>query len=167
MAQLQHVPKLHKQHHQTNTMPSQKTLTLRTEIKELIETIGIWNIPKKHLAEKHHISRPTLDRHLRQIIKAWPKDDIEETKLALQNGYKKAIKEAEKILANPASTPREKMDGGRTISMLNKEYVNMLENFGLKERIANKTELTVQGKGKLTIEQIQEAFANKNEKEKE
>ena len=51
--------------------------------------------------------------------------------------------------------------------MLNKEYVNMLENFGLKERIANKTELTVQGKGKLTIEQIQEAFANKNEKEKE
>lgn len=146
-------------------MPNIQTLTLRTEIKELIETIGIWNIPKKHLCEKHHIARTTLDRHLRQIVKGWPKDSIEETSLALQNSYKKSIKEAEKILIT--GTTQEKLNAGRTIAMLNKEYANMLENFGLKERIANKTELTVQGTGKLTIEQIQEAFANKNEKEKE
>lgn len=137
-------------------MPSKEMFEMRQEIKKIIETIGLWNIPKTHMAEKYHVSRPTLDRHIKKIIRGWPKDSIEETKLSLQNSYKNSIKKAEQILADNTSTKGELLQAGRTIALLNKEYTLMLEAYGEKPKIAS--EIKVSGNARLSIEDVKKVL---------
>ena len=146
-------------------MPSKEMFEMREEIKNIIENLGIWSMPKKHLAEKYHIARTTLDRHIRKIIKGWPKDSIEETNFTLQKSYKRALQEAQKILIDPASTKQEKINAGRLIDLLGKGITMHLESYGDKPIVSKDLNVKIEGSAEISLAQFKDLMKKYEVKE--
>lgn len=115
-----------------------KTQARREEIKRLIEELGVWNISKAALAEKYGCDRSVIYNDISSIIEGCRIEDITEIQVSISLAYKKAIKEMLLILANRDSTKQDKTRAASVIGKLNNEYTSMLENFNLKEKVAEK-----------------------------
>lgn len=113
----------------------------REEIKRIIETLGIWNINKTQLANRYSVSRQTIIKDFKQLLKGVPKEDLEEIKFNLKIAHQKSISEAQKILATSPDNI-EKIRAAMAISYVGEKFTKMLENYGLKDKIADKIETT-------------------------
>ena len=122
-------------------MPGKRTVERREEIKNIIEELGLWNVPISHIAQKYSCSRVQIYKDIKTIIRGTPKESLEETSFGLQKAYKKSLRVVQQILADPLSERREKIEAARAIGLLIKHYTELLEDYGMKEKIADKIEL--------------------------
>lgn len=122
----------------------------RKEIKNLIENIGLWNISKTELAKKYEVSRQTIYTDIERIIENMPNEEINEVMLELSSAYKKGIKEARKILLT-SNKPKEKLKAIEVINHSAKGFTEMLEAYGLKQKVPDRIESVEVG---ITLEEL-------------
>lgn len=107
----------------------------RAEIIRLIEDIGLWNLPITGLAQKYGISRTQIYKDLAQIKKRIPIAELEEVSFVLHKSLKKALRETQKIIADPKATSTIKLKAINTVAVLNEKFTEFLEAYGYKERV--------------------------------
>jgi hypothetical protein len=122
----------------------------RLEIKQLIEELGLWNINQTALSTKYGVTQQMISKDIHNIVQGMPKESLTEIKFNLKTAYKKGLREMQTILATSRNN-MEKTRAAQVIGNLGKQYTEMLENYGLKDRIADKLE--VQGQLSI-IEQV-------------
>lgn len=106
----------------------------RRRLKKLIEEVGLWNINKTKLAKEWGISRTMIKKDIKAIMRAVPKQELEEIQFAIHVAFKKSLNEAHKILFSSESNS-EKLKAIQAIAQVSKEYTNMLESYGLKKKV--------------------------------
>ena len=139
---------------------SDKRLTYnerREEIKTLIENIGLWNINISQLSRKYDVSRNTIYKDLKAITKHIPKEELEHIDFALHKAFRKSISEAQAILIKKESTTQDKLRAMQVIATLSNSYTDMLERFGLKEKIPDRLETMNMSVG-LTMDQLKGVY---------
>ena len=132
----------------------------REKIRIYIQEMGLWNISKTQMAREFGVSETQIRRDIKKIIKEIPGDKIKEPLVELFNAYIKSMKELRKILLR--GTTSEKLKAINTILHLGDKFTRLLEDYGLKAKIAD--ELKVKEEYTLA-DAYQEYMEEKNEKE--
>lgn len=123
-----------------SSRPREISMNRRLEIKLLIEEIGLWNINRQSLADKYGISRQMVDKDIHAIMIGMPAEDLKEIQFNIKNAYKKALRELQRILATSAEE-KNRINAAKGISEVGARFTEMLENYGLKERIAERVDI--------------------------
>ncbi len=105
----------------------------RTEIRRLIEDIGLWNIPRKKLAIRFKVSPAMITLDIREVIKNIPKEKLIEPAVEFAAAYRKSIRELRKILADIESTKDEKIRATHALNKVIESFTQFYESFGIKE----------------------------------
>ena len=114
-------------------------LQRRQEIKEIIQEAGIWNVPHKQLADKWNVHYKTIADDIKSVIKGIPPEDLKETNININIGYRKALKEMQRILATGSN--EEKVKAAKAFCEVQHKHDLMLESHGLKAKVADKIEV--------------------------
>ena len=126
-------------------MAKTPSIERKQKIMELIEEVGLWNVRPAHLAPQFGVTRQQIEKDIKLVLKLMPPENIDDIKFNLMKAYKKATKEMHKILASGNTS--EKTKASQALSHLGKSYTDILEAYGIKEKIADKVEHT----GEITI----------------
>ena len=97
-----------------------------------METAGLWNVPRRALAKKYGVHEQQIYKDIHRILKEAKSTPMPEVKYALENGLQLSIKHAQRILTDPSSTKREKLDAARTVAMIAKDITQHYESWGDK-----------------------------------
>ena len=124
--------------------PRDVVMQRRLEIKKLIEEIGLWNLDKVGLGKRYDVSRQMIDKDVHAIMKGVPNEQLEEIRFNLITAYKKGMREMQKTLATSTDN-NEKSRAAQVLGGLGKQYTEMLEAYGLKEKVPDEQNVTVQG----------------------
>ena len=134
----------------------------REKIRRLIKNVGLWNVNKSALAREYGVAEVQIRRDVKKIISEIPSNKLRETTWEFFHAYKKAEKEIRKILIE--GTRKEKLMAIRELTNLGDKFTKLLEDYGLKDKIAEKIE--VNDSNILTYEVIRKALDEiKNEEE--
>ena len=132
-------------------------------ITKLIKEIGLGNISQTGLAKEWGVSRQTIIKDIRDIVKNYNFTDLNGAKIKLFTAMEKALHSAHLSLKQ-ATNEKEKSMARKDIALLTKEFVNLLESFGIKEKIADKLETTSIQIG-LSSEQLKKWYENWKQKQ--
>ena len=105
----------------------------RAKIRQMIEDIGLWNIPKTQLSTEFKVSQSMITIDIREVIKNIPEEKLVEPTVEFAASYRKAIKELRKILADPSSTKDEKIKAAHALNKVIESFTKFYESFGIKE----------------------------------
>ncbi len=119
----------------------------REEIKQAIEEIGTWNLSREALARKYSVNPKTIDKDIARVCQGVPPEDLLKLRINIQAGYKVALREMHSILIQ--GSPKDKARAAEVFSKVETAYNRMLEAHGLKEKVAEKFE--VSGKVPITV----------------
>jgi len=122
-----------------------KTKQRRESIWEEIREKGIWNITQSELAKKHGISPQQIHKDMKVIYKRGIPTDIDKVAFELGTGQKKALKQMYTIMLN-AQDPRTRVQAAKAFSDMAKIYTSFLESYNLKDKVADKQEITLSKK---------------------
>lgn len=113
-------------------MPPESVMKRRQEIISIMETAGSWNVPRRALAEKYGVAEQQIYKDIRRILGEAKSTPMPEVKSVLENGLQLSIKHAQRILVDPTSTKRERLDAARTICIISKDMTQHYESWGDK-----------------------------------
>ena len=111
----------------------------REELRRIIEEIGLWNVNKTALAKKFGVTESQIRSDIKKIIKKIPADKLREPAWEFFHAYKKAQKELRKIIVQ--GNTKEKIMAIRELINLGDKFTKLLEDYGLKDKIAEKIEI--------------------------
>ena len=111
----------------------------REEIRDLLEEVGSWNVKLKPLAEKYGVSVGQISHDLTHIKKNLKIPGLKEITLNAAYAYRKAVKEMYAILGT--GNKKEKMEAARALSSTMESFTKFLEDFKLKEKVAEKLDI--------------------------
>jgi len=131
----------------------------RAEIRRIIEEMGLWNISKTAMAKKFNVSEGLIRHDIKQIIKKIPASELEEPCFEFFKAYKKAQKELRKIMLTGET--KEKIQAIKELTNLGEKFTRLLEDYGLKEKIAEKLEIENRP-NVLTYDDIRKVIKEKN-----
>jgi uncharacterized protein (DUF433 family) len=120
------------------TNPENKTINKdeerKKELKQIMQSIGIFNLSKKALAERYNVTEQQIEEDIKIIIKG-RKEDSKELEFGMELSIKNALAQAEKILNDQKSSVKEKLDAGITIADIYERYnkVKRRQEKGLHE----------------------------------
>ena len=126
---------------------------LRNEINKY----GLWNLNKVKFSKKFNVSDRSIRRDISDIVNNYPKSELNVVRFNLSYAFDRSIEENVAILNNKQSTPSERINATRALALTGREYNNMLENFGLKPKIADTIHST---NVDLTIKDIRKIWLN-------
>lgn len=112
----------------------------RNDVIALIEKMGTLRIPVKEIAEKHKVSLVTVYGDIKWFKEKYEFESVDAVKIELDTNYKTLRLELSKMLAR-APDPREKLAIIREFRETNIAFVKNMEDFGMKEKIADKVQL--------------------------
>ncbi len=115
----------------------------RERIRELLDSVGRWNLNIAELARTFVVTRKTIYKDLHQICKGLDPDDLKKMSFDLAVGYKKGFNECMKILAT-SKDEKSRISAAGQIDTMSKGIINLLESYGYKEKIAEKVEASLQ-----------------------
>lgn len=153
------------------TTPNKLTASKRQKIiMKRIEEEGYMNINKRALAKELGIGKDLLYKDINKIIPKLQVPTVKETKYKLNIGLQKAYEETYKILVDNSEEAKKqkkiKLMAAKTIGDISDKKIDFLERFGIKEKIAEKQEIS----GRFDATPILEKFyeiKKKMEKENE
>ena len=113
----------------------------RSEIKKMILKLGTWAIPIDPLAKKYKCGWGAIKRDFEAIRKELKVHNIDETKFNLAVGLKQTHAELMKILKGD-STRDEKTRAAAALAKIDKSITEHYEAWGIKDKIADKHEIS-------------------------
>ena len=101
----------------------------RERIRELLDSVGRWNLNIAELARTFVVTRKTIYKDLHQICKGLDPDDLKKMSFDLAVGYKKGFNECMKILAT-SKDEKSRISAAGQIDTMSKGIINLLESYG-------------------------------------
>ena len=133
-----------------------------SEMKDIMRLIGFWNVNKTQLARKHNVDFRSVDNWFTNLLSHIPPEKVGNIKIMGENSIKQAMAVCERILADPHSRTKEKLDAVNGLNDTLKHYTVFLEQYGMKPKIAESIDIT----GNLDINRLM-AIAQKAKELKE
>jgi len=134
------------------------------EIEKQLRKLGYHGINKSQLARNYDVSRETIYKDLQEIIDNTDINKVERVAYDIHNALQDALTESRKILINPKMGSKNKLQAARTVKDLTAELTEFLEQYGYKEKVADKHELHGDAFQPVPIEVI-EPDQDRNEEE--
>lgn len=117
-------------------MLKSKKYTIMKELEKLVTEGTILGVTNEQLAVKFQTRANTIGDYLKQIYLKIPPEDIKETEVKLKAMFDKIFRFSQQILSG-AETLYEKERAIRLIMQAMKEYMDFLERFGVKPKVAD------------------------------
>lgn len=119
----------------------------RREILKLVKEFGPWNINGETLSRKYGVSRQQISRDLKYVMDKIKPEDVGGIVKCLNIGYEKAIKVCLTEMnradnAQPLDAAKVRISAAKAIADVTQKYADFLERFGIKEKVADKVEMT-------------------------
>ena len=119
----------------------------RREILKLVKEFGPWNINGDTLSRKYGVSRQQISRDLKYVMNQIKPEDVGGIVKCLNIGYEKAIKVCLTEMnradnAQPLDAAKVRISAAKAIADVTQKYADFLERFGIKEKVADKVEMT-------------------------
>ena len=108
-----------------------------TEMREIIRLIGPWSVSKAQMAKKYHIEWHTAQNWFTNLLKEIPREQIDNIKIMGEASSKQALAVCERILADPNSKVKDKLDASSRITDILKNYTEFLEQYNMKPKVAD------------------------------
>lgn len=142
-------------------MGKQETQERRMKLKKLIEQVGLWNINQSALSVQLGVSQQQISKDIKRIVTQLQPDEIGEIRANLYLAYKRAIAKTQNIMS--IGNTREQLEAARTLAQIGDKFTRMLEDYSIKERVAEK--LSVEGQ--VTYQDFADAFEQSKEEQEE
>jgi len=113
------------------------TKARRDEIRKLVEKVGFWNIKQKDLADHYQVSKQAVQRDMTLIKDECNVEDVNVISREIYQGYKTSIMKLRKIAIN-SNNNKEVMMAIKILGDINDKMTNFLENWGYKNKVAEK-----------------------------
>jgi len=123
----------------------EETASRRLEVKDFMESIGPYSVPVKVLAEKHSVTVKIIYNDIQYWIKKidMKKIDFEGRKLIMSLRKNLAITESIKV--DDKSSKAERIKAIQASNQTAEILTKLMENYGFKEKIAEKYEVGGEG----------------------
>jgi len=118
-----------------------KKALITAKLKDLIQSSSINNTDYTSLARVFKTTRNTISKYVDEIYVNTPPEEINRVMLDFRFTFDKLEREVNTALRN-AETAKEKMDAIKTYFQFIKEKTDYLEKFFIKEKVADKIDLT-------------------------
>lgn len=123
-------------------MDKTKSAQRRTELIELIEKVGFFNVNSTDVAKRYGISRQQAWKDLQLIAKNMEPTELPFIRAELDSGHKRMMKQ----MYNTAMTHENagiRIQAARAWAEIGRVYVEFMEKFGLKRQVVEKQEVTI------------------------
>lgn len=117
----------------------------RAAIRTKIELLGLWNINKLALAKEYGVHHSTIDGDIKHILNNMNIIDTQEVKFELNRSYRRIFNKATKALNNPSLNAGEQSRWAAILLETNRQVTSFLEDYGEKEKVADKLETNSTG----------------------
>ena len=112
----------------------------RNELRDIIREVGLWNLPsQRRLAARYNVCQAMIRKDLAVIIKTINPNQLVEVFHEFFNANIKAQEEIRKIMRNGSSG--DKLKAMSTMLSLQDSMTKLLENYGHKEKIADRLDI--------------------------
>jgi len=137
------------------------TVERRLKIKEYLEEAGLWNVNLRALGREYGVGHNVIKNDIDKIIESTDFKSLTHTTFALNEAYKKSAKEMLKLLIT--GDKHTKIRASDTLARINSGYIDFLEKFGIKEKIAEKS-INLHGiEGEITVKWVKPKELEKND----
>lgn len=109
----------------------------REQIKARIERIGPKNVNKSALAKEFGVSRTTIYEDWEIVLATLPPETLTEAAWNLQDTLTRSLKILNKEMGS-ADSSADRIRAASAVPAVAREYIHMLESFGIKEKIPDK-----------------------------
>jgi predicted XRE-type DNA-binding protein len=114
-----------------------------TKLKELVETGQTFGVTQQQLSTKLKIKRETVSDYLKIIYAEIPDEDIKHIQIKIQTMFDRLFREAQRMLIE-AKEHKEKAEAMRILLLMMEKFTNFLEQFGIKEKVADRINLNAE-----------------------
>jgi len=108
------------------------------KLNKLIEELGEWNINQSDLSREWNIPTTTIHRWTKQIVDQMDAIDLTEVGRNIKSGFLHNIKVCQRLILSEDKATR--VAGIRTFNDTADHLNRFMENFGYKEKVAEKIE---------------------------
>lgn len=126
--------------HQPQFSKVPRTQKRRNEIYERILQDGLWSINKLQTGKHYNVSHRVICDDIKAILEHIPKEEKTQAQINIQLTNQKALTACLKILNDPKTDTTDKIRAAKAITTMNQQYTKFLEDYGIKEKIADKHE---------------------------
>ena len=110
----------------------------REELLRLIKDLGLWNLHYPTLASKYGVSHQQISKDIHKILRSVQPESVDRIGQIIEFSYQKSMKECQKLQNH--ESPLIRLHAVRASNDTNQKYKDFLENWGRKEKIADKIE---------------------------
>ena len=115
------------------------------EMKEIIRLIGPWNVNKSALSRKHNLDWRAVDAMFTRVLSRIPHEAIENIKVMGEASIKASMALCERLLIDPSSSVKNKLEAIQKMNETLKHYTEFLEQYNMKAKVADEINLGVSG----------------------
>ena len=132
------------------------------ELKKLIEAFGEWEVNVLQLSKEWDVPQSTLDRWKTQVVEDIGPMDFKEAGRNMSMIAKHNIKWLKREIMNNDRTFEEKLKAIKELRESNKSFMDLGEQYGGKDKIAEKIEVKGDIEGLEDLQKIYEETIAKN-----
>jgi hypothetical protein len=111
------------------------------EMRDYINQYGPWAVNKTYFSKKYEVQRYTITGWYTNLMRGVRPERIESIRNMGISSLSYAIGECEKILRDPNTKPFLRLKAAERLNDLLKTVTPWLESYGLKDKVAEKTEV--------------------------
>ena len=105
------------------------------DIVKMIESGDIWKYNNYQLAERFNITNVSITKFIDEAYTRVDQVDVNQVKINLKEMYERLFGTAQQMVLD-AVTTRDKKDAITTLLKVASEFNTFMENFGIKEKVA-------------------------------
>ena len=139
----------------------------RDEMREYMEVNGYFSATaakRREWGKKYNVSNVQIHKDIKWIISQIELPTVKEVSHLLENSYKKAIESANRLVNN--EDPSISAKGTKMLAEVSTLYTRFLEDYGIKDKIANKMEVKTENTLKSINVNIEKNLDNLDEKQR-
>lgn len=116
----------------------------RLEIMGKMRETPAWCLSRSGLAKEFGVSVPTITKDIQHIIDHWPKSELHELYVELDNTLKQSIHVLRESMKD--EDPHVRVMAARGAPLVVEKYTEFLESFGRKQKVEQKVNIEVNDK---------------------
>ena len=107
-----------------------------SEMRDILRLVGYWNLNKTALARKHGVGWSAVDRWYTELLTHVQPERIANIQIMAESSFRTSLAVCERILADPNSKTRDKLDAIGRMNETLQHFTDFLEAYNMKPKVA-------------------------------